>query len=280
MSITATYGSNSANTPVSIQQAQIHPVVFLHGILGSMVPQNNFLTSEGSMHIVLDPFLGSYWPMMDNLQKMGYEWGRTLFVVTYDWRQSNNISANHLAAELTSGVKPLANQVSYVDHTGVDANQADLIVHSMGGLVTRAYLEGFAGAYNDDVRKVIFIASPHKGFPFDYQTWEGMTWSTYLKDAPFTAGSSLLALFMNANLWPMLVAKRFQPQNDDLAVCSFWNQHTDWAIGLHPWEVAVAGNYAGAPGTYVCSQDIVAAWAHGLNPAQPAATADINRASW
>ncbi|NJO83977.1 MAG: hypothetical protein HC828_15100 [Blastochloris sp.] len=179
---------------VAIPQADIHPVVFLHGILGSMPPQDTRLSGPEEMRTVLDPFLGVYWPLIQNLEKMGYEWNKSLFPITYDWRQSNNDSALFLAQTLTE-ITSLTQDITYIDNQGPDAGDADLIVHSMGGLVSRAYIQ--SAHYQQDVRKIIFIASPHKGFPYNYRTWEGMTWSGYLDNAPLFSGSRTLSLGMN-----------------------------------------------------------------------------------
>jgi hypothetical protein len=57
---------------VDVPQAAIHPLVFIHGILGSMPPKNNVLTDQAAITAKLDPFLNSYTPMVINLQMMGY----------------------------------------------------------------------------------------------------------------------------------------------------------------------------------------------------------------
>jgi pimeloyl-ACP methyl ester carboxylesterase len=114
---------------------------------------------------------------------MGYVWNESLYGLSYDWRKSNNDSASWLRSALTTIRNSSA--VPYATKT-----KADIIAHSMGGLVSRAYIQG--GGYNNDVRKVVFVASPHKGFPITYRTWEGMTWSDYLYNAPGVAGGSAI----------------------------------------------------------------------------------------
>ncbi len=223
----AVWGTDIASTTVQVPQAAIHPVVFLHGVLGSMPPKN----TVGELNW-FDPFIGSYSPLLINLQKMGYELNKTFFPVTYDWRQSNQISACWLRDVLSS-----PNQVQgsaalpYVtrDETNVSVD-ADVIVHSMGGIVLRTYLEnmgyerindngtwGSSCSYNHDVRKAIFIASPHRGFPVTYNTREGMTWVDYLSTevAPesqwlSSVGGSLRNL-VDTLLWPFLIIKQYKP---------------------------------------------------------------------
>ncbi|HLF29246.1 MAG TPA: SBBP repeat-containing protein [Anaerolineae bacterium] len=186
LEFSAIWQDSSDSSIVQVPLAQIHPVVFLHGILGSMPPTNAVITSwddADSNNAKLEPFIGSYNPLLENLMKMGYQLNQTLFPVLYDWRQSNQISACWLRDVLRDSVP---------DSGGVIApdGQADVIVHSMGGVVLRTYLENMgrervaddssACPYNDDVRKAVFIATPHRGFPVTYNTREGLTWGDYL----------------------------------------------------------------------------------------------------
>ena len=226
----ATVIGASDREEVAIPTAEIHPVVFMHGILGSMPPKNSVITrwpqnlktpmasfTEG----YLDPWLDSYSPLIENLMKMGYELEKTLFPITYDWRKSNRDSGAWLGEALAGTVIPSSQNVSYVNH---DDNQADVVVHSMGGLVTRAYVQGLATnrPYQGDVNKVIFIATPHRGFPVTYRTWEGLTWEEYLGREvdpesnlvlPFQAfGYFSLRQLMDELLWPYFILKRYRPE--------------------------------------------------------------------
>jgi len=85
-------------------------------------------------------------------------------------------------------------------------------VHSMGGLVTRSYVQGegleedmqTAVAYNSDIRKVIFMATPHQGFPEDYKTFESGSWWDFLGETwgPWQA--------MDRVFWPAFVYKHWR----------------------------------------------------------------------
>lgn len=259
---------------LDIPQASINPVVFVHGILGSMPPQNKLLTNQEDMYTTLDPFLGSYWSLMDQLQKFGYEWDKTLFAQAYDWRQSNQVSASVLADSLAT-VQDQASTLGYVSRdSGVI--KTDLVVHSMGGLVARAFIQ--SGLYPDPVdgipqgpiRKVIFIATPHKGFPFDYQTWEGLTWKNYLYNAPWYSGNvmGLLGSFMDSLIWPVLIKKKYSPTDNELAA--------DCITNMSPNDYNITyKRFSGDNGiVYYCHWNTLAKWAHSIDPNDPGA---INR---
>ena len=84
--------------------------------------------------------------MLDN----GYAEGENLFVFPYDWRFSNE----HSAQLLDEKIKQVLTQ------TGSD--NVDIVAHSMGGLVSKQYLftEG-----SDVVDQVVFVGTPHLGAP-------------------------------------------------------------------------------------------------------------------
>jgi hypothetical protein len=253
--------------PVTVPAAQIHPLVFIHGILGAMPPRNELVSSRERARTIFDPFLGHYWPILDTLLKMGYEWNRSLFGIAYDWRAPNERSADFLGSALAGGVIPRSRPWN-VPYVSADA-RADLLVHSMGGLVARSYIQGSGWA--NDVRKVIFAASPHKGFPFDYRTWEGMTWSDYVYDAPLPAplppgaGGITFTAIMDRLLWPTLVAKRYRPSFFDTLTCVDLG-----TIVLPPLLTGDAVLVVGhpIPTVHACPADLVEGWAKSGDPSR------------
>jgi pimeloyl-ACP methyl ester carboxylesterase len=212
---------------VRVDAARIHPVIFIPGILGTMPPMYGIG--------LMDPNLDSYTPLLTTLEKMGYERGASLFTFPYDWRRSNDFSASVLAPWIRA-VLAIANGEEYVGGPSGDATGVDLVVHSMGGLITRAYVQG--AGYGGDVRKAIFIASPHKGFPATYRTYEGLTWDMYLYDGD---KQQALRWAMDLYIWPTLIRKKYSP----------------W-----PWELAL--NCIQDPGlhTYYCNPVTLAKWSH------------------
>ena len=88
-----------------------------------------------------------------------------MFVCPYDWRKDNRLSAEKLA-----GLIDEAN----AKHSGT--GEILLVAHSMGGLVSRYYLE--SGAYKDRpgysaVRQLITLGTPHRGSPLALTAVQG-----------------------------------------------------------------------------------------------------------
>src|SRR5262249_47775238 len=96
---------------------------------------------------VLGPFwkIEAYGGLIETLKGLGYEEGLTLFIFTYDWRQSN-IDSARLLSELISSI---------------NAPTVDIVAHSMGGLVSTIYLHNFDGIKR--VNKIIFLGTPFLG---------------------------------------------------------------------------------------------------------------------
>jgi len=222
----------------TIEPAGVYPVVFLHGIQGSQPPQQSMVRTRERAKSILDPFSNGYVPLLDNLVKMGYEWDKTLFAVAYDWRKSNDASANYLRRRLENYVLPAssASDIAYSAnnpqnpfHRG--APKVDLVSHSNGGLVARAYIQGSRylpdGATEGPVRKLVTIGTPHYGFQFDYRTWEGGTFKDYMAHAnlalvPDDCGPigncEPFALWLGADyfLWPFLAVDHYGPSRAEL----------------------------------------------------------------
>ncbi|MGH2620010.1 MAG: lipase family alpha/beta hydrolase [Anaerolineales bacterium] len=210
----AAWGPDTAEDAVQVPLASIQPVMLLPGILGTMPPSYD-------QTAFLDPFFGIYHPLIVNLQKMGYELyhahepgqASSLFLFPYDWRESNMRSAAELSLRIPEVLANAAG-LAYVGdpETGGPATKVDLVVHSMGGLVTRAYVQNFG--YKDDVRKVIFIATPHLGFPATYRTWEYLTWNMYFDESKLE--QALLGGLMDYPLWPTWIAKKYGATHEEI----------------------------------------------------------------
>jgi len=143
-----------AEEVVHVPKAAIHPVIVIPGGLGSIPPWE---------HGWLDPIEHTYDPLLEYLKVLGYEEDVSLFPFPYNWLKSVTVTGGLLDTkidDITGMQKP------YVDYSKVD-----IVAHSMGGLVARAYIE--SAGYRDDVGTLITLASPHQGIPAAYLGWEG-----------------------------------------------------------------------------------------------------------
>jgi len=149
--------SSFASKPFDFNVKKQHPVILIPGIMGSWPDLN------GDWQ--LDPILHTYDDLLGALRLAGYEDGKTLFSLSYDWSQSNNVTAGLLKDKIN------AVKAACVPSDIFDCSKVDLIGHSMGGIVARTYIEG--ADYQNDVDQMIFVAVPQKGSPKDYLLWEG-----------------------------------------------------------------------------------------------------------
>jgi len=128
------------------------PVIIVPGIMGSAQVLGTWK---------LDPILHSYDDLITSLETNGYEADINLFEFPYDWRRDNGTSAHYLQG-MVEGV---------IESTSV--SKVDIVAHSMGGLVARAYIEEVDGAhYDDTVDQLVTLGTPNDGSPEAYLKWE------------------------------------------------------------------------------------------------------------
>jgi len=157
-----------------------HVVVLVPGIMGSVLKLGERIIWPGAIRELMFPYRKMEELLSENLEavdcirsfvlpqyedlikrmrnwtKQGFrEEDHTLVVAAYDWRKSNAESAETLAAKLKEVVDRENGNV-----------RISLVAHSMGGLVSRYYLE--SGVYNGArewkvVSDLITIATPHRG---------------------------------------------------------------------------------------------------------------------
>jgi len=109
------------------------PVLLLHGFLGGLGTWTDFAKH---LEPQFDAVLGEY------------------FVIGDD---TDDIRAN--ARRLKSNIEQ--QKIDYA-FSAIMLHKVDLVVHSMGGLISRNYIEQ-AGDYGDDVRKLLMVATPNHG---------------------------------------------------------------------------------------------------------------------
>jgi hypothetical protein len=133
------------------------PLVFVHGIMGSFSPE--ILGKKGNWGFGIAAVV--YNPFINNLKRLGYVPGQNLFICYYNWTKSSEKAAREfLLPKIDEALKknPWCKKV-------------DVMCHSMGGLVTRSYMQ--SDIYRNDIDKLIFIASPNQGALNAYYPWSG-----------------------------------------------------------------------------------------------------------
>ncbi|KKS42760.1 MAG: Lecithin:cholesterol acyltransferase [Candidatus Collierbacteria bacterium GW2011_GWA2_42_17] len=83
---------------------------------------------------------------------------RNLYIFPYDWRKPLSVLAERLKV--------------YIDTNISTGEKVNLVGHSMGGLVARAYTQTYG---TSKINKIITVGSPNKGVTEAYGVWEGAT---------------------------------------------------------------------------------------------------------
>ncbi|MBY0087869.1 MULTISPECIES: acetyltransferase [Brevibacillus] len=136
--------------------AQKAPIVFVPGLFGSMSERIIPGTGDWGFGFART----AYEPFIRLLGKMGYPLNEQLFVAFYDWRRQIDISAERFLLPVIERAKQT---------TGSPC--VNLICHSMGGLVARAYVQ--SEFYQNDVDQLLIFATPNAGSPVAYSYWAG-----------------------------------------------------------------------------------------------------------
>ncbi|MFZ3137149.1 MAG: alpha/beta fold hydrolase [Thermodesulfovibrionales bacterium] len=152
------------------------PVLLVPGIMGSTwakaagkhiipkLPRDKSLSWNDPDLIIFDGSATDYgWDKIKNILTIdydGYIEGCTLFEVPYDWRKDNDTVANEY----------LRNWITIAKRKS-GSQKVNIIAHSMGGLVTRAYIQG--PHYNNDIDRFAMIGTPNHGSANAYYLWEG-----------------------------------------------------------------------------------------------------------
>jgi pimeloyl-ACP methyl ester carboxylesterase len=143
--------STISTTPFApTESVELDPVIVVPGILGSMQKDGVW---------ILDPILHVYDNLVETLDANEYTLGVDLFIFPYDWTKSNVETALLLKTKIDE-VKAICS-----------CNKVDIVAHSMGGLVTRQYVQ--SASYENDIDQLIFLGTPHMGAPKAYLMYEG-----------------------------------------------------------------------------------------------------------
>lgn len=166
------------------------PVVFIPGLFGSM--GDDIIPGTGAWDFGMAASM--YEPFIKNIEELGYVRNKDLFIAFYDWRKDCNYISTHFFKKV-------------IDHAkkATRSNQVDVICHSMGGLVARAYAQ--SSSYENDIDNLIIIATPNAGAVNAYYFWAG-------GELPYGGDlrSNIFRTLMEGYLW--ILQRVYGTQND------------------------------------------------------------------
>ena len=156
------------------QPSDLVPVLLVPGMQGSTLnislqdsypslPAHNPAWNSGDLKIhdpktPLGTVLG-WEELRKSFESQGYARGCNLFDVAYDWTLELNDTVDQY-------LKP------WIDHakTVASSTQVDIVAHSMGGLVSRAYIQ-HPDKYENDVRRFAMVGTPNMGSAKAFYSW-------------------------------------------------------------------------------------------------------------
>jgi pimeloyl-ACP methyl ester carboxylesterase len=103
----------------------------------------------------------AYDDLIGYLQGQGYQLGVDLWIFPYDWRQDIRTTSSQLDAKITQAL--VATNGGRSDPAAWTIKRADIVAHSMGGMVARNYIADPARASRID--QLITLGSPQLGTP-------------------------------------------------------------------------------------------------------------------
>ncbi|MCK4553474.1 hypothetical protein KAU19_00740 [Candidatus Parcubacteria bacterium] len=127
--------------------------------------------------IDLDPssydwqLMGHYYDgIIKTFEAADFELNKNLFIGCYDWRKTNGLdSDDDIVNSGEEYLKYWIDKAKSESETG--ATKVDIVAHSMGGLISRSYIQG--DNYRDDVDQLIMLGTPNHGSSEAYYPWEG-----------------------------------------------------------------------------------------------------------
>ena len=148
------------------------PVLLVPGIMGStskykgggypVLPKDPPLWDSGRL-VLLDPAGIAGWTDLieDHFnEEEGYQLGCNLFQVPYDWRMDIDQAWKQYLKKWIDEAKRI---------TG--SPKVNIVAHSMGGLLTRAYIQ--SEDYDYDIDRFAMVGTPNYGAATAYYLWEG-----------------------------------------------------------------------------------------------------------
>ncbi len=150
--------------PIEIEEER-DKIIFLPGMFASW-NYPAILNGQPGESWMIPEWIKTYNNVIASLENEGYILNEDLFVFPYDWRKK----LFDLSDDLNDYMNNLKTQGKLEN-----GEQVDLVGHSFGGLVARAY----ESEYGDNlIDQIIAIGSPNLGVTQAYGAWEGLeTWN-------------------------------------------------------------------------------------------------------
>lgn len=162
------------------------------------------LNAANPLSLVADPLLGTYTALITSFEQKGFHrfdgdnpflagdsvadgTESDLFFAAYDWRLPVLLNPDNPSELLWNGNGRLESGVEYLDwwidtakekweerYDSTDGFAVDIVAHSMGGLLARAYLQeaANAGQIPERVNHLIMLGTPNAGAVDTYQFWD------------------------------------------------------------------------------------------------------------
>lgn len=164
----------TVDVPVEIlpvcDASNLTPVLLVPGMQGSTInttvqdtypnlPAHSPAWSSGELK-QFDPFNQVGWEnLRESFEAQGYTRGCNMFDVPYDWTLP-------LDQTVEQYLKP------WIDHAKsvASSTQVDVVAHSMGGLVTRTYIQD-PELYENDIRRFAMVGTPNMGSAKAFYSW-------------------------------------------------------------------------------------------------------------
>lgn len=142
-------------SPIPSPSPSLIPIVLLPGMGGSWNTTDLITGNSGGIW-KKTPFIKVYDNLKNTLANAGYSENQNYFEFYYDWRQP---------------IGSLADQLNdFINNKFEAGTKINLVGHSLGGLVSRAYGQKYGGS---KINKIITAGSPHEGAIPAYLAWNG-----------------------------------------------------------------------------------------------------------
>ena len=141
------------------------PIIFVPGVTACI--NLKVLTDLQESSYDWEIFGTYYQGLIKTIEASGFTQGEDFFIGCYDWRKTNGYNPDET---VNSGEEYLMHWIDRALENS-SSTKVDIIAHSMGGLLSRSYIQG--DNYRDDVDQFVMLGTPNYGSSDSYFPWEG-----------------------------------------------------------------------------------------------------------